>query len=237
MMLRPSEQRPYYDHPYELTTSTPASIVDIVLPPPPTFHSSRSFWSLLMMNRTWTLLACFAVVIVTGTLLAGDVASAAPVDQYNVVFDTPCKGFHGAMPLGNGDIGISAWVEQDGDLLFYIGKTDAYDENHRLLKLGRVRIKLSPNPFQAGEPFRQELKLGDGELAVAGRQGRCDGRRAGVGRRQPAGDLRRGPKQETAGSSSHVRNVADQGAEVAGRGTGLQRSHGKPALGTTSVRP
>jgi Domain of unknown function (DUF5703) len=28
------------------------------------------------------------------------------------------------MPLGNGDIGINAWVETNGDLCFYIGKTD-----------------------------------------------------------------------------------------------------------------
>ena len=88
------------------------------------------------------------------------------VDQYNVVFDAPSKDFHGAVPLGNGDIGVSAWVEADGDLLFFIGKTDAYDENNRLLKLGRVRIKFMPNPFLAGLSFRQELHLSVGELTI-----------------------------------------------------------------------
>jgi hypothetical protein len=111
------------------------------------------------------------MVIIPCTLAWDNHAMAASVDQYNVVIQAPSKDFHGAMPLGNGDIGVSAWVEQGGDLLFYISKTDAYDENHRLLKLGRVRIKLSPNPFRAGALFRQELKLADGELVVQADEG------------------------------------------------------------------
>ena len=68
-------------------------------------------------------------------------ALAAGVEQYNLTCDAPAKDSHGAIPLGNGDIGISAWAEESGDLLFYVSKTDAYDDNHRLLKLGRVRVK------------------------------------------------------------------------------------------------
>jgi len=45
------------------------------------------------------------------------------------------------MPTGNGDIGLNVWVEESGDLLFYIGKTDLWDDNSRLLKLGRARAK------------------------------------------------------------------------------------------------
>ena len=78
------------------------------------------------------------------------------------------------MPLGNGDIGLNVWVQQDGDLLFLIGKTDAWSEVVRLLKLGRVRVKLSPNPFAKGLPFRQELRLRQGEIEIraAGRMRR-----------------------------------------------------------------
>ena len=89
-----------------------------------------------------------------------------PLDQYNVVWNSPSKDSAGSMPLGNGDIGLNLWVEADGDLLFYLSKTDAWDEHARLLKLGRVRVKLLPNPFAKGLPFRQELKLRSSEIQI-----------------------------------------------------------------------
>ncbi len=94
------------------------------------------------------------------------------VSAYNVVWDSPSRDSSGSMPLGNGDVGINAWVEPSGDLVFYISKTDAWSENARLLKLGRVRIASSP-AFVAGDaPFRQELRLEQGEIAVeSGRPG------------------------------------------------------------------
>lgn len=90
------------------------------------------------------------------------------VDQYNVVWNSPSKDSSGSMPLGNGDIGLNVWVEENGDLVFYIGKTDAWSESVRLLKLGRVRVRFSPNPFDAGQPFRQTLKLSTGEILIEG---------------------------------------------------------------------
>jgi hypothetical protein len=74
------------------------------------------------------------------------------------------------MPLGNGDVGLNVWVERDGDLLFYLSKSDAWSETARLLKLGRVRVALSPNPFAGLQPFRQTLDLLNGEIVIqAGR--------------------------------------------------------------------
>ena len=108
----------------------------------------------------WTLLWILLLATCPAPALAAD------VEQYDVTSNSPSKDFHGAVPLGNGDIGVSAWAEENGDLLFYISKTDAYDDNHRLLKLGRVRVKLTPNPFAKGLPFRQELKLRQGELVI-----------------------------------------------------------------------
>ena len=70
------------------------------------------------------------------------------------------------MPLGNGQVGINLWVEEDGDLRFYISRTDSLSEASRLLKLGGVRISLDPNPFKAGMPFRQELILSDGQCEI-----------------------------------------------------------------------
>ena len=68
------------------------------------------------------------------------------------------------MPLGNSDIGLNVWAEEGGDLVFYIGKTDACSESVRLMKLGRVRVRFSPNPFigeiliEGGKPGA-EMKL------------------------------------------------------------------------------
>jgi alpha-L-fucosidase 2 len=75
------------------------------------------------------------------------------------------KNENDSMPLGNGDIGLNAWTEANGDILLLVGKDDAWSENGELLKLGRVRIKLSPNPF-TGSGFTQTLKLEKGELVL-----------------------------------------------------------------------
>jgi len=70
------------------------------------------------------------------------------------------------MPLGNGDIALNAWMTADGDLHFYIGKTDAWDDNARLVKVGKVRVRFEPNPILPGAAFRQELKLREGGLEI-----------------------------------------------------------------------
>ncbi|TAE73679.1 MAG: hypothetical protein EAZ84_12455, partial [Verrucomicrobia bacterium] len=95
-------------------------------------------------------------------------AQAAPVptlDSYNVVWDSPSADARGSMPLGNGDVGIIAWVETNGDLCFYIGKTDSWGDNGRLLKVGKVRVTLDSAPGMS--PFRQELSLDDASMLVS----------------------------------------------------------------------
>jgi hypothetical protein len=87
------------------------------------------------------------------------------LDRYNVVWTTPGRSAADSMPLGNGEVGVNLWVEEGSDLCFYISRTDAYSEISRLLKVGKVRVSISPNPFAAGRPFRQELQL---------REGRCE---------------------------------------------------------------
>jgi hypothetical protein len=82
----------------------------------------------------------------------------------NVVWDTPSTDSFGSMPLGNGDVGANVWVEQNGDLLFYISKVDAFDAGHLLPKLGRVRLRLNP-PLPVAE-FQQTLILHDGAITI-----------------------------------------------------------------------
>jgi len=90
--------------------------------------------------------------------------SKSDIAKYNVVWDSPSKDCHGSMPLGNGDIGLNAWIEPSGELVFYIGKTDSWEDNARLAKVGRVRVKLDPAPVMT--PFRQELSLADATLVA-----------------------------------------------------------------------
>ncbi len=65
------------------------------------------------MRRT---LLCLTIVV--GAWAQPRMASAAPVDTFNVVWDSPSADHHGSMPLGNGDIALNAWMTKDGDLHF-----------------------------------------------------------------------------------------------------------------------
>lgn len=115
-----------------------------------------------MLESVWPIVS-FTMVV--GAEMNSNVAFD-PLDRYNVVWETPSRDFSGSMPLGNGDIGLNVWVEENGDLLFYIGKTDSWGDNGRLLKVGRVRISLSPNPVVEGAAFRQTLNLRTAEIIV-----------------------------------------------------------------------
>jgi hypothetical protein len=88
------------------------------------------------------------------------------LEKFNVVWETPSRDTWGTMPTGNGDIGLNVWVEESGDLLFYISKTDSWDDNCRLLKVGRVRIKISPNPYLGTRAFLQTLRLKDAAVDI-----------------------------------------------------------------------
>jgi hypothetical protein len=70
------------------------------------------------------------------------------------------------MPLGNGDIALNVWTEQNGDIVLLLAKSDAWSENGQLLKLGRVRAKLTPNPFVAPASIAQILKMEIGEVQL-----------------------------------------------------------------------
>ena len=116
-----------------------------------------------------------ALLLGLAALGCGQALAAAPVadplanlDRYDVVWDSPSQDAHGSMPLGNGDIGVNAWVEPSGDLIFYISKTDAWDENDRLCKIGRVRVQFDP-PLATTNGFRQELKLREGVIQIESR--------------------------------------------------------------------
>lgn len=56
-----------------------------------------------------------------------------------------------------------------GDVLFYIAKSGAFDENNSLLKLGRIRLSMTPNPFETNSTlFEQRLYINDGYITLSG---------------------------------------------------------------------
>jgi len=112
-----------------------------------------------------TALICLSSIVCKADIV--ETVNSAPLAACNVVWTTPSKDHNGSMPIGNGDIGMNVWVEQNGDLMLLLSKTDAWSENCRLLKLGKVRVTLSPNPFAAGAPFKQTLRLRQGEITIS----------------------------------------------------------------------
>jgi hypothetical protein len=97
-------------------------------------------------------------------LLAAITISTHADGSYNVVWDSPSKDHNGSMPLGNGDIGVNAWAQADGTLHVLIGKTDSWDDNARLVKVGKVIFQFPPDTFTGN--FRQELDLATGSILI-----------------------------------------------------------------------
>lgn len=89
------------------------------------------------------------------------------LDAYNVVWTSQSKDSSESMPCGGGYLGMNVWVE-NGELLCYLQRSGSLDENHEYLKLGRLRVRLEPNPFAPDTEFRQELKLREGYVEITG---------------------------------------------------------------------
>jgi len=113
------------------------------------------------MGIRLTFLAC--VLFATGLPAQGIYFAAAN----DVTWNLPGANENDSMPLGNGDLALNAWTETNGDIVLLLSKSDAWSENGQLLKLGRVRIKLAPNPFAASGTFAQALKLETGEIVIS----------------------------------------------------------------------
>ncbi len=98
------------------------------------------------------------------------------LDAYNVKWTTQSKDSSESMPCGGGDIGLNIWVE-NGDVLFYMQRSGSLAEQNEYLKLGRVRLRLDPNPFVGdASTFRQELKLREGYVEIEGSAPGADGK-------------------------------------------------------------
>ena len=164
------------------------------------------------MNRFVTVLIATALTLASHAAVAAETSVDGPdaqLDRCNVTWTSPSHDSSGSMPLGNGDIGLNLWVEPDGDLLCYLSKTDAWCGTGRLLKLGRLRVSLDPNPFRAGLPFRQTLRLREGEIEiVAGLEDQAVTLRIWV-ERAAAGRACRGGGGQRPGHAGKARGLAE----------------------------
>ena len=93
--------------------------------------------------------------------------SSDVLSNYNVTWESQSKNSAESMPVGGCDVGCNVWVE-DGSIYYYFGRSNGFDENNALLKSGRIKIDITPNPFVT---FRQELKLENGYVHLSGVDG------------------------------------------------------------------
>ena len=91
-----------------------------------------------------------------------------------------------------GEVGLNVWVEENGDLQFYISRTDAWSEACRLLKLCRFRLKIDPNPWAAerlrpvaGDQLQASREVGIGRAIAFFHAGPFENVGACASRRMP----------------------------------------------------
>ncbi|MCP4450521.1 MAG: hypothetical protein GY809_03600, partial [Planctomycetes bacterium] len=96
----------------------------------------------------------------------------AGLDDYNITWTKQSQHAGESMPLVGRDMGCNVWVE-NGDLLLYLQRSGSLSENGEYLKMGRFRLRLSPNLLGGDTEFRQTLKLADGgiEIEAKGHEG------------------------------------------------------------------
>jgi Domain of unknown function (DUF5703) len=99
-------------------------------------------------------------------LHAGDFSWRDQLDAYNIAWTTRSNGSADSMPLSGCNLGLNVWVEND-DVCFLIGSPNCMDENGMQVKLGLVRIRLSPAAFN--HDFKQELRLANSEIVITGK--------------------------------------------------------------------
>jgi alpha-L-fucosidase 2 len=120
------------------------------------------------MKRQFSILF-FILLLIKGITSQAQVKRLSPTllaASNNVEWHSLGTDENDSMPLGNGDIAANVWTEKNGDIVLLIGKADAWAETSSLLKLGRVRIKLSPNPFSDTTTFAQVLKVESGIVEI-----------------------------------------------------------------------
>ncbi|HWV66561.1 DUF5703 domain-containing protein [Chitinophaga sp.] len=121
------------------------------------------------MQTIFRYISAGIFITIFGTQCAN--ARQQELDNYNITWNSQSRNSAGSMPCGGSDIGVNVWME-NGELLCYLSRSGTFDENNTLLKQGRLRIKLTPNPFEASTTFRQTLHLKEGYINITGIKGK-----------------------------------------------------------------
>ena len=92
---------------------------------------SRAMAHVLHAVAATVAVLCWGAAGIEGAAVPDSVARASLVWS-----DAKWAGELGSMPIGNGDVSSNVWVEEaTGDLLFYAGKSDAFDANAQPIKV------------------------------------------------------------------------------------------------------
>jgi len=116
------------------------------------------------MKPTWRNVVWLMCGMLFGS--AGVRAAQNPISVNDVKWTTLGQNENDSMPVGNGDLAANVWTEQNGDIVLLVAKADAWTELGKLVKLGRVRIQLNPNPFAGAADFTQILRLEDAAIEI-----------------------------------------------------------------------
>jgi hypothetical protein len=118
------------------------------------------------MNRTiYWITAGLISFLSAASVLGADAKFLETLAGYNVIWNSQSGNSSESMPVGGGDTGLNVWAENN-EFMFYIARSGTFDENNQMLKLGRVRIRFTPNPLGDKAEFRQELKLRQGHIEI-----------------------------------------------------------------------
>ena len=115
-----------------------------------------------------SLILCFSLFFISICPWArcADITGDSLAAQNDVTWTSPGRNENDSMPIGNGDIAVNAWTETNGDLVLLVAKSDALTEWGKLVKLGRVRVQFSPNPFVGAADFSQTLHVENGSMEI-----------------------------------------------------------------------
>lgn len=86
------------------------------------------------------------------------------MQKNHIIWKTQSRNSSESMPVGGGDIGGNVWVE-DNQIFLYLQQSGWFDENNSLLKAGRLRMRIEPNPLE--QDFKQELLLEEGCVKIS----------------------------------------------------------------------
>jgi hypothetical protein len=120
-------------------------------------------------SRTLRGLIAVCAVAAAGLWFAS-AASALPVAASDgqgvapeaLVYGAPGGDSSSALPIGNGELAASLWVDATGAVQVLLARGDAFSEASRLLKVAAFALELSPPPrLDAG--YRETLDVARGE--------------------------------------------------------------------------